>query len=496
MTESTASATAPTTQPWESTSSPYFLSNGDNPGVSLVVQLLTEENYNTWSRAILISLDAKTKLGFVDGSIPKPQSDHPYYTAWCKCNSTVLAWLFNSVSKELQSSIVYFKTARDVWLDLQYRFGQGNGPTVFDLRKEISSLTQEDLTINAYYTKFKGLWDEFSDYRTCTCGHQVEDCTMSFLMGLNETYAAVRGQILLLEPLPPLSKVFSLLLQDEKQRKVGAGKKVLVDGSSALAAFGSKPGNFKNFVKYKSGRPQCTHCGAMGHVVDKCYKLHGYPPGYKFKNKGSQPGQSFANNVTTAEDHTSEHVALTKVQYQQLIGLLNSQCHFGTQAPPEMCLDNAHQAATIITQPSQTSLDSQAQNISGICFSPSLEHSVFSSGVNTSHISPSDWILDSGATDHMVHSIHFFTSITSSVQISVKLPNGDMVKVTHIGTVKVSAILTLEHDLLHWKMIGLGKRHGGLYILQCTDSFTLPVSVSEIGSPIFTKISLVETLCT
>ena len=106
MTKSTFSATAPTVQPWENTSSPYFLSSGDNPRVSLVVQHLTEENYNTWSRAILISLDAKTKLGFIDGSIPKPQSvDHPYYTAWKKCNSTVLAWLFNSVSKELQSSM-------------------------------------------------------------------------------------------------------------------------------------------------------------------------------------------------------------------------------------------------------------------------------------------------------------------------------------------------------------------------------------------------------
>ena len=79
-----------------------------------------------------------------------------------------------------------------MWLDLQNRFGKGNGPTIFDLRKEISSLTQEDLTINAYYAKFKGLWDEFSNYRTCTCGHQVEDCIMSFLMGLNETYAAVK----------------------------------------------------------------------------------------------------------------------------------------------------------------------------------------------------------------------------------------------------------------------------------------------------------------
>ena len=79
-TSSTSVPTTPTVQPWENSSSPYFLSNGDNPGVSFVGQRLTKENYSTWSRAILIALDAKSKIGFIDGSIPKPQSsDHPYY---------------------------------------------------------------------------------------------------------------------------------------------------------------------------------------------------------------------------------------------------------------------------------------------------------------------------------------------------------------------------------------------------------------------------------
>ena len=59
---------------------------------------------------MLTSLDAKTKIGFIDGSIPKPQSPyHPCYTAWCKCNSIVLAWLFNLISKDLQPSVVYLK---------------------------------------------------------------------------------------------------------------------------------------------------------------------------------------------------------------------------------------------------------------------------------------------------------------------------------------------------------------------------------------------------
>ena len=77
---------------------------------------------------------------------------------------------------------------------------------------------------------------------------------MSFLMGLNDSYSAVRSQILLMDPIIPLSKVFSLLLQDEKQRKVGAGKKFQVDIVAVLATLGNK-NNAKNFNKNKAGRP-------------------------------------------------------------------------------------------------------------------------------------------------------------------------------------------------------------------------------------------------
>ena len=40
MGDSISSTSVPTIQPWENSSSPYFLSNGDNPDVSLVVTSL------------------------------------------------------------------------------------------------------------------------------------------------------------------------------------------------------------------------------------------------------------------------------------------------------------------------------------------------------------------------------------------------------------------------------------------------------------------------
>ncbi|CAL9231506.1 unnamed protein product [Arabidopsis halleri] len=36
----------------------------------------------------------------------------------------------------------------------------------------------------------------------------------------------------------------------------------------------------QNSFRPRSSRPLCTHCGQTGHVIQRCYKLHGYPPGY------------------------------------------------------------------------------------------------------------------------------------------------------------------------------------------------------------------------
>ncbi|KAI4324125.1 hypothetical protein L6164_023688 [Bauhinia variegata] len=56
----------------EDATSPYFLHPSDSPGLSLVSQLLTEDNYCSRRRAMKMSLFAKKKIGLVDGSIQPP----------------------------------------------------------------------------------------------------------------------------------------------------------------------------------------------------------------------------------------------------------------------------------------------------------------------------------------------------------------------------------------------------------------------------------------
>ncbi|CAI8619394.1 unnamed protein product [Vicia faba] len=80
-----------------------------------------------------------------------------------------------------------------------------------------------------------------------------------------------------MDPLPSVSHVFSLVIPEEKQHVVNA---ITTENNENLAyavndSHGSKSRNGRK------DRPSCSHCGVLGHIKDKCFKLHGYPPGFK-----------------------------------------------------------------------------------------------------------------------------------------------------------------------------------------------------------------------
>lgn len=88
------------------TQSPLFMHSADHPGLNIISLRLEETNYDDWSYAMRISLDAKNKIGFVDGSLPRPWSIDPMFRAWSRCNSMVKSWLLNAVSPQIYRSIL------------------------------------------------------------------------------------------------------------------------------------------------------------------------------------------------------------------------------------------------------------------------------------------------------------------------------------------------------------------------------------------------------
>ncbi|KAI5338822.1 hypothetical protein L3X38_018094 [Prunus dulcis] len=112
---------------------PYFLQSLDHLGLVIVSQPLDGDNYSTWRRTITISLSAKNKLGFADGTIKSLSKKDSKYPLWRRCNNMVMAWLLNYLTPALANSVIYADTLAEIWSDLQDRFSHGNLTCVFQI---------------------------------------------------------------------------------------------------------------------------------------------------------------------------------------------------------------------------------------------------------------------------------------------------------------------------------------------------------------------------
>lgn len=94
--------------------SPFFITSGDNSGVAIISEVLDGTNYDNWSIAMTIALDAKNKLVFINGSIVRPSESDNIFRIWSRCNSMVKSRIFNSVSKQIYKSILRFNDASEI----------------------------------------------------------------------------------------------------------------------------------------------------------------------------------------------------------------------------------------------------------------------------------------------------------------------------------------------------------------------------------------------
>ncbi|XP_025982783.1 uncharacterized protein [Glycine max] len=341
-----------------------YLHPSENPSIALVSPVLDSTNYHSWIRSMITALSAKNKLEFVDGSAPEPLKTDRTYGAWRWCNNMVLSWIVHSVAASIRQSILWMDKAEDIWRDLKTRYSQGDLLRISDLQQEASTLRQGTLSVTEYFTRLRVIWDEIENFRpdpACTCNvrcscsafaiiaqRKLEDRAMQFLRGLNDQYTNIRSHVLLMDPIPAITKIFSYVAQQERQLLGNSSpnlnfepKDVSINAAKTICDYCGRIGHTENICYKKhgmplnhetrnkgtSGRKSCTHCGRMGHTVDVCYRKHGYPPGYKPYN-----GRSTVNNVVTMDSQPMEDqnqhresqdvVRFSPEQYKALLALI------------------------------------------------------------------------------------------------------------------------------------------------------------------------------
>lgn len=281
---------------------------------------------------MLISLDAKNKTCFVDGSLPMPSAGSKEENAWKRCNNMAIGWLIASLDRHIARSIMYFKTASDIWADLEGRYGNPSSSQMYRLQEQLLNTNQEPgMSIAEYFTKVKSLWDELDDLRplpVCVCNTsnnllkiQQGQRVLTFLMKLDPDYNQVRSTLLMNKDLPDVTEVYRILLQEECHKGIHKPVPTIEPMAFATEKWKSSP-HRRNTNNGRRPNYFCEHCKIAGHSIDRCFKIHGFPN----KNK-SVPEKKFVaavSNENTVEDTTAGNpLGLTNEQYSNLLTLLD-----------------------------------------------------------------------------------------------------------------------------------------------------------------------------
>jgi len=325
----------------------------------------------------------------------------------------------------LVANFIRFPTAKQVWDSAATTYFDGTDTSqVYDLRRRVTRMKQAGGSIEKYYNNLQGLWREIDFQRPnpmdCVVDIQKynlilqEDRVYTFLDGLDDRLDKTRSDVLQLKPFPTMEQAYAHVRREEIRQTVMTSGAESAPGM-VMNSKGLKAGRYHTpiktgFFSLNNDRPnpsekmpapsdgiKCTHCGNAKHTRETCFKLHGYPDWW--------------HELQTRKKRDTHNGSTGRV--------------------------------AIATGEPSLSLTSHAETTHNSGNNSNVLHS-------STHTADDNWILDSGATDHMTFNSNDFSHTTLPRRSHVATANGVPCSVTGAGTVTLSPSLSyLIHYLFH-----------------------------------------------
>ncbi|GJU54522.1 hypothetical protein Tco_1228236, partial [Tanacetum coccineum] len=244
---------------------PLFLKNNDHYNVPIIgFKLIGTENYKMLSTAIKIALTGKNKFRFVN---------------------------------------VYSQIASKVWEELEETYDQMDGYREFDT-----------LTLLPAYT---------CDAHEGVLRHNHLLRLLQFLMGLNDVYQNIRSNIFARDLLLDVKEAFNVVSMEESHRGLHPRSGSDFRNKVHPAAFVVKSNNYRgsDFKKGNNNNSSnkgpnsnllCKNCGLIGHTIERCYEINGYPT-------------EAQNSASTSSGSTNFDTPFTKYQMMKILSLINEK---------------------------------------------------------------------------------------------------------------------------------------------------------------------------
>ncbi|KAK9726569.1 hypothetical protein RND81_05G223900 [Saponaria officinalis] len=397
---------------------------------------LTCTQTKEWKREMEICIASKRKMPLLTGRVTRSTTDPVKAAAWDACNNLIISWLLGSMDPLIRKSVMYYTNCKTIWDDLEARFTKSNGAQKFRLNKATYETSQNKRAVAEYYTELKMLWDELEAlneypvitsfpqelqaYEKAVAKQNEERRLFQFLNGLDQEYSILRSNMLMMNPLPTVEAACAYIQQEEDMNKIGGQAAMEIEGS----AFHTKGEH--NYA--------CSICKMDNHSEENCWKKVGYPPGHP-KNIFNSGNKGFQNRSKRSSNAAYSHCDE---------GDITAALHKATK----------HLENLLRTVPGSSSQGQDIDEEIDQTFAGMI-------ACNLVNMPRSSWIVDSGASDHMVTTIEGLKHVTNlKNKPRITLPNGETTSVTHVGTMK------LENGLILPRVLVVPEFHQNLLSVQ------------------------------
>ncbi|XP_071704157.1 uncharacterized protein [Rutidosis leptorrhynchoides] len=269
-------------------------------------------------------------------------------------------------------------------------------------------------------------------------------------MGLNDVYQPIRSNILTRDPLPNFKTAYAILSREESHRGIvtnDVSKVVQTSNFMAKAnnnnnsvqssTFMAKTNNNSGFKKGPRGPNtnfHCTKCGMMGHTIERCFEIIGYPPWYKRKpfNQFAPKFVANTNNSVSnkcVSNSESYSFPFSEEQIQKIMSLISNDKEPANEVNTAMA-GGFYYFNTY--------------------FNENITKFFCSNLINKPLTHINNWIVDSGANQHMVCFEHNLIEKVdvSKFNITVGHPNGTKAKIQKVGKYQLNNSIVLNNVLL------------------------------------------------
>ncbi|KAF3772459.1 hypothetical protein EJ110_NYTH57855, partial [Nymphaea thermarum] len=208
--------------------------------------------------------------------------------------------LMNSTQAHIAAGLCYYNTAKDMWNSLRQTYSQDkNISKILQVQQELLQMQQGDMNLTEYFTKLKFAYEKMNSLKPpckhCLKSHMEQMIVVKFLAGLSSDYSASKAQMLTGSDFPDLDEAFNRLNRLAVTLPPSSNNMQ----PSALASFGGgRGGPYSSRSRGRGrgpgghGRLQCTFCGRLGHLEDRCW------------NKVGKPNTSTSQSVTSSSSPT------------------------------------------------------------------------------------------------------------------------------------------------------------------------------------------------